>query len=60
MIEYKVTRTNPVTGEESSDYELFTDTEAAKQFADLHPEATVDFDGGINWAHSEDKYEHEV
>ena len=58
MIEYKVTRKNVVTGEETTDYELFVDVGAAEQFADMHPEATVDFESGIDWAHGEEKYEY--
>lgn len=58
MIEFKITRTNPVTGDTVTDYELFPSVEAAEQYADLHPEADVDFDSSIDWAHSEDKYEH--
>lgn len=58
MIEFKVTTTNPVTGDATVDYELFTSVESAEQFNDLHPNSEVDFDSAIDWGHSEEKYEH--
>lgn len=60
MIEFRVVTKNALTGEESTDYELFKSVEAAEFFDSTHPNATVDFDSMIDWAHGEEKYEYEA
>ena len=58
MIEFKITTKNAVTGKDSISYELFKTVEDAKFFDETHPNATVDFDSAIDWAHTEEKYEY--
>lgn len=60
MLEFKVTTTNPVTGKETVEYELFPSFEAAVQFDSMHTNSHVDFDSMIDWAHGEHKYEYEA
>jgi hypothetical protein len=59
MIEFKVITKNALTGKETTDYELFRSVEAAEAYSDMHPNATVDFESAIDWAHTETKYEYD-
>ena len=58
MIEFKVTTKNPLTGSTEDSYELFKSVEAAQQYDDMHPNATVDYDSAIDWSHGEEKHEY--